>query len=92
MQYVKSHDATAELKVLFLAQPLSLSESSKQPCSGKQTGQSIVGQVRAAAAPMTKLSCVAAVTASSIPRLRSPATSLAAPPPCAQGARLHNRL
>lgn len=64
VQYVKSHYATAVLKVFFLAQLLSLYESSKQPCSGKQTDQSIVGQVRAAAALMTKLSCVAADTAS----------------------------
>lgn len=35
VQYVKSHYATAVLKVLFLAQLLILSESSKQPCSGK---------------------------------------------------------
>jgi len=74
--YVKSYYVTADLKVLFLAQPLSLCESSKQPCSGKQTGQSIVGQVRAAAALMTKRSCVAAATASSILWFGSPATFL----------------
>lgn len=79
--YVKSHYATVVLKVLFLAQLLSLYESSKQPCSGKQTDQSIVGQVRAAAALMTKLSCVAADTASSILWFGSPATSLLLPCP-----------
>ena len=92
VQYVKSHYVTAVLKVLFLAQLLSLYESSKQPCSGKQTDQSIVGQVRAAVALMTKLSCVAADTASSILQFGSPATSLPAPLPHAQGAGLHNRL
>lgn len=76
MQYVKSYYATADLKVFFLAQPLSLCESSKQPCSGKQTGRSIVGQVRAATALMTKHSCVAAAKAFSILWFGSPATFL----------------
>lgn len=92
VKYVKSHYATAVLKVLFLAQLLSLYDSSKQPCSGKQTDQSIVGQVQAAAPLMTKVSCVAADTASSILWFGSPATSLPAPPPCARGSRVHNRL
>lgn len=92
VQYVKSHCATDILKVLFLAQLLTLYESSKQPCSGKEAGQSTVGQVRAAAAVMTKLSCVAADTACSILQFSSPATSLPAPLPCAQRAGLHNRL
>lgn len=78
---VKSHYATAVPKVFFLAQLLSLHESSKQPCPGKPTDQSIVGQVRAAAALMTKLSCVVADTASSILWFGSPATSLLLPCP-----------
>lgn len=81
VQYVKSHYVTTDLKVFFLAQILSLYESSKQPCSGKQTDQSVVRQVRAAAALMTKLSCVAVDITSSILWLGSPVTSLPAPLP-----------
>lgn len=92
VQHVKPHYAIDVLMVLFLAQLLSLSESSKQPCSGKQADQSIVGQAGAAAALVTKFSCVAADPASSILRFSSPAASLPAPLPCAQGAGLPNRL
>jgi len=90
-QYVKSHYATTILKVLFLAQLLSLYESSKHPCFGKQADQSLVRQVRAAAALMTKLSCVAADRAyCSLVHLPHP--SLLPCPIHAQEAVLHNRL